>query len=260
MNSHLIRLSADIAMRDLEAKYKRSSIGLLWLIVTPLAMLGIYWMVFGVVLNISWQHPLTQERAGFIFPFFIGLVFYLFVTDIVMSSANLFLSKRTYVIKASFPIGVLWLANMMRAGAHTTVNLAILFLLALSHRHISMTGFFWMLAGLTSGLLFVCALSLLLSCLGPFIGDISESAQLILRVLFYTAPVTYPIEIVPEQYRVFLWLNPLTHLIEPVRRAMVFGRAPDLTLMLLFIFFSGLMLGLSIWIFQRTRGVIADVV
>jgi lipopolysaccharide transport system permease protein len=259
-NGPLLPLAIDIAVRDLEAKYKRSLAGLLWLILTPLGMLSLYWMVFGVILNVSWQDPSTSEKVGFVLPFFIGLVFYLFFADVVISSANLFVSKRNYVIKSSFPLWVLWLANLIRAGAHGLVNLGLLTVLAFYDNRFYVDGVVWASIIVASGLLFIGATSLLLSCIGPFIGDISEAAGLALRVLFYTAPVTYPLEIVPANYRVFLWFNPLTHIIEPVRRAMVYSKAPDLTLMMLFIAISLLLFFLSLWVFKRTKGVIPDVV
>jgi len=130
----------------------------------------------------------------------------------------------------------------------------------LTEQRLSLVGFFWMVVATVSGVVFVAALSLLLSCLGPFIGDISEVAQLTLRVLFYASPVTYPLDLVPEKYRILLWLNPLTHLIEPLRGAVVFDRPPDPALMTVFNSVSLLLLGVSVWVFKRTRGVIADVV
>jgi lipopolysaccharide transport system permease protein len=256
----LFPLAIDIAVRDLEAKYKRSFAGLLWLVLTPVAMLGLYWMVFGLILEVSWQDPSTSEKAGFVLPFFIGLVLYLFFADVVISSANLFVSKRNYVKKSSFPLWVLWLANLIRAGAHGLVNLGLLTVLALNENRLSLGGVLWAVATVGIGLLFVAAISLLLSCIGPFIGDITEAAGLALRVLFYTAPVTYPLDIVPANYRIVLWFNPLTHIIEPVRRAIVYGKAPDLTLIMLFMTISLLLLFLSLWVFKRTKGVIPDVV
>jgi lipopolysaccharide transport system permease protein len=256
----LFPLAIDIALRDLEAKYKRSFAGLLWLVLTPLGMLALYWMVFGVILNVSWQDPSTSEKVGFVLPFFIGLVFYLFFSDVVISSANLFVSKRNYVIKSSFPLWVLWLANLIRAATHGLVNLGLLTVVAFNYNRFYWDGVLWAFAIVASGLLFIAASSLLVSCIAPFIGDISEAAGLALRVLFYTAPVTYPLEIVPTNYRVFLWFNPLTHIIEPVRRAIVYGKAPDLTLMMLFIVISLLLFFLSLWVFKRTKGVIPDVV
>jgi lipopolysaccharide transport system permease protein len=256
----LIRLAVDLARRDIQAKYKRSLAGLCWFVLTPLGSVGIYWMIFGIIFHVSWRDPLTRDSVGFVLPFFAGLAFYLFFTDLIVSSANLFVAKRNYVKKSAFPLWVLWLANMIRAGAYWSVNIGILLVLAIAEQRLTMLGLFWMAPAILSGLLFAGALSLLISCLGPFIGDINEAAGLILRVVFYTAPVTYPVSIVPENYRVFLWFNPLTHVIEPMRRAIVFSSQPELPLLILFNILSFLLLGLSLWVFRRTQGVVADVV
>jgi lipopolysaccharide transport system permease protein len=256
----LIWLAVDIARRDIQAKYKRSLAGLCWVLLTPLAMVGIYWTIFGLIFHVSWQDPLTNESVGFVLPFFAGLAFYLFFTDLIVSSANLFVAKRNYVKKSAFPLWVLWLANVIRAGAHWSINIGILLLLAIGEQSLTMLGLFWMIPAILSGLLFVGAVSLLVSCLGPFIGDINEAAGLILRILFYTAPVTYPATVVPERYQIFLWFNPLTHLVEPLRRAIVFSSQPELPPLMIFNVLSFLLWGLSLWVFRRTRGVVADVV
>lgn len=260
INAQWVRLAADIAIRDIQARYKRSLVGIAWIVLNPIAMLAIYWIVFAVVLKVTWRDPVTNQTVGFVLPFFAGLVFYLFFADVVVSSANLFVSKRNYVMKSAFPIWVLWLANLIRAGVTGLINVIILLLIALSEHGLSLAGLFWIVITLLIGALFASALSLLLSCLGPFIGDIGDAAELVLRVLFYTAPLTYPLEFVPESFRSLMWLNPLTHVIEPLRRAVVFSRAPEPGLLVMFTVSAALLLILSTWVFQRTRGVIADVV
>lgn len=255
-----IRLAAEMAIRDLKNKYRRSLIGGLWLIVTPLASLGIYWIVFGYIFNVQWQDPSTKEPAGFTLPFLAGLLFYLFLADMVISSSTLFVSKRTYVVKSPFPIWVLWFGNLLRASAHMVVSLVILLALALYEHRISLTGLGWLVVAIANGMLFVSGTSLLLSCLGPFIGDISEGARLGLRVLFYAAPVAYPLGLVPENIRSWLWLNPLTHMIEPLRSALVFDATPDILLMSTFAVIGLSLCGVSLWMFSRLKGVIPDVV
>lgn len=70
------------------------------------------------------------------------------------------------------------------------------------------------------------AISLFLSLLGPFFKDLDELSRILLRVLFYTSPITYPMSAVPERFAVYLWVNPMTVLAEGVRNSFVFGLAP----------------------------------
>lgn len=256
----LFRLALDLAIHDLEARYKRSAAGWVWLVLTPVVLIGIYWMVFSVVLHVTWEHPVTKEKVGYVFPFVAGLLFYLFFTDALVSSTSLFVSKRTFVIKSAFPIWVLWLANIIRAATHASVTLIILLIMFFINQPFSAAAIIWALVVLANGLLFTCAMSLLFSCIGPFIGDMTEVTQLALRVLFYVSPIAYPLNRVPDKFQVLLWFNPLTYIVEPLRNALVFAEPPEAILMILFSLFSFILLSLAIWVFNRTKGVIADVV
>ncbi len=255
------RLAWDLAKRDLAAKYKRSLIGPLWLLLTPLALMGIYWIVFGQIFGVQWQVPhRPEEGIGFLLPFFAGLVIYLALSDIVNSSSVLFSAKRTYVVKSPFPIWVLWVANLMRSGVHAGVMLVLLVVLAAVQQRLTVPGMLWLVPALLSCILFMCATSLLLAALGPFIGDISEAMRLALRVLFYATPITYPLTHVPEPWRAWMWLNPLTGMVEMLRAPLVFGLMPNSPLLWAFPAASMLLLLLSAWIFHRVKGVISDVV
>ncbi len=256
-----LALAWDLGKRDLEAKYKRSLIGPFWLLLTPLVLLGIYWLVFGQILGIKWQSPLGQEDGiGFLLPFFAGLVIYLTLSDVVNSSSVLFSVKRTYVVKSPFPIWVLWVANLLRSAVHALVMLGLLIFLAFAQQRLTITGIVWLIPVFFSCVLFMCAASLLLAALGPFIGDISEAMRLVLRVLFYATPITYPLTLVPEPWRDWMWLNPLTSMVEIVRAPLVFGAMPPLSPLLGLSLFSIVSLLLAVWIFFRVRGVISDVV
>lgn len=259
-----LRLAWDLARRDLAAKYRRSMVGSAWLVLTPLCLLGIYWAIFGGIFGVSWQLPAQHGAAGgnvgFVLPFFVGLATYLTVSDVVNSSSVLFAAKRTYVVKSPFPIWVLWVANLMRAAVHAAVLAVLVLALALVQGRLSLAGLPWLLLGLALCTLFTAGVSLLLASLGPFIGDISEAMRLLLRVLFYATPITYPLQLVPEPWRQWMWLNPLTCMVELLRNPIVFGTMPPAAVISLFGLASLLLALLAGWLFHRVKGVIADVV
>lgn len=261
-NKENLRLALDLARRDLAAKYRRSIIGMFWLVLTPLCLLGIYSLVFGKIFGIEWHMPteLGPSSVGFILPFFVGLSVYLTLSDVVNSSSVLFASKRTYVVKSPFPIWVLWVSNLMRASVHAAVALLLVLILALIQHRLTIVGLCWALIVIVICTIFISALSLLLASLGPFIGDISEAMRLILRVLFYATPITYPLSLIPEAYRVWMWLNPLTCMVELLRNPIVFGQMPPITVLIVFCLLSILLLITALWVFKRVKGVISDVV
>jgi lipopolysaccharide transport system permease protein len=107
---------------------------------------------------------------------------------------------------------------------------------------------------------FLCGLSLLLAALGPFIGDISDAMRLLLRIMFYATPITYPLSMVPEAWQGWMWLNPLTAMVEVLRAPLVFGVMPQPALLMGFPLACLALFLLASWIFSRVKGVISDVV
>lgn len=256
-----IRLASDLARRDLNARYRRSILSGLWLVLTPLCFLGIYSLVFGVIFKVTWKMPGGDGgNIGFALPFFVGLSIYLTFSDVITSSSSLLASKRTYVVKSPFPLWVLWLSNMMRAGIHAGVSLILVLILAIIQQRLTIEGFFYMLICLVCCAAFLGALSLLLTALGPFIGDISEATRLIMRVMFYATPISYPLDMLPEHIRHWVWLNPLATMVEITREAIVFGKLADGQIIATFFAASLLLFALSYWVFKRVKGYVSDVV
>ena len=54
-------LLANLTLRELRGKYKRSFLGWGWSLLNPLASIAIYWLVFGVFLKID---PPTGHPSG----------------------------------------------------------------------------------------------------------------------------------------------------------------------------------------------------
>jgi lipopolysaccharide transport system permease protein len=255
-----VRLAWDLAHRDISARYGNSIGGLLWLVITPVSFAGIYWLVFGYFMRLQWLNPVTGAKVPYLVPLFAGLATYLMLTDIIMSSLATFRLKREYVRRAAVPIWVLWLSTLMRVAVGSAVNFLVLAAMAIIAGLMS----FKSLAVIPPALLLVIvaatALSLFLSLLGPFFKDLDELSRILLRVLFYTSPVTYPLSTVPERFAGFLWANPLTVLVETVRNSFVFGLAPSPLSYFVTFAFSLALFGAGIWLYSRLKGPIVDVV
>ncbi|WP_323117218.1 ABC transporter permease, partial [Klebsiella quasivariicola] len=79
---------------------------------------------------------------------------------------------------------------------------------------------------------FIMGLSWILASLGVFLRDVSQFIGLITTALMFMSPIFYPMSAIPEQYRDFLLLNPLTQVIESARDVLYWGELPDPALLL----------------------------
>jgi lipopolysaccharide transport system permease protein len=258
--SRSVRLAWDLAHRDIAGRYGNSIGGFLWLVITPVSFAGIYWMVFGYFLHLKWVNPATGAQVPYLVPLFAGLATYLMFTDVIMSSLSTFRLKREYVRRAAVPIWVLWLSTLMRVAVGSAVNFLVLAAMALFAGLISLDSLAVILQALLLVVVAATALSLFLSLLGPFFKDLDELSRILLRVLFYTSPITYPLTTVPPRFVGYMWANPLTVLVEAVRNSFVFGLAPSPLSYVVMFAFSLALFGVGIWLYSRLKGPIVDVV
>lgn len=79
-------------------------------------------------------------------------------------------------------------------------------------------------------------------------------------MLFFMTPIFYPISAIPEKYRIVLYLNPLSEIVEQTRALFLYGEMPNwehigaLWGISIILFFLGL-----IW-FNKTKKGFADVI
>ncbi len=116
------------AVRAVEARYRGSYLGILWSVLNPVLMLGIYYVVFGVIFSGHFRNPATETRADYAMAMFLGLTLYMLVADTLGTGPLLIVSNANLVKKVVFPLEILPLAT---AGSLWFQHLAIGLVLAL---------------------------------------------------------------------------------------------------------------------------------
>jgi lipopolysaccharide transport system permease protein len=108
--------------------------------------------------------------------------------------------------------------------------------------------------------LFTAGVTLLTSALNVFYRDINPVVQIGLQLWLYLTPVAYPLSAVPDRYRVFFLLNPLTGVIEGLRSVILFDREPDWNVVGVSAALILSLFGLSLMVFKKTDRYFADVI
>ncbi len=254
-NRNLLR---HLIQREISARYRGSTLGILWSFINPLVMLAVYTVVFGSVFKSKWQGA-DDSVQGFALVLFAGLIVFNLFSDCVGRSPTLILSNTNYVKKVVFPLELLPWVSLGVGLFHFAIGLCVVVVFNL----VLAQSFHWTVFLVPSLLiplgLCIVGLSWFLAALGVFLRDIGQVMGLILSVLMFLSPLFYPAAALPERFRFLLYLNPLTFIIENMRGLILWGQAPKITSLCLYSSGSLIFAYLGFYFFQRARKGFSDV-
>ena len=246
--------------REIERRYKGTSLGIVWSLVSPLILLGIYTLVFGVVFKAKWPESGTGGLSEFALTLFCGLIVFNVFNECISSASSLILWNPNYVRKVVFPLEILPVTVLASSLFHAFLSLIVL--LAASgaiHHHLPWTVVYVPVVVLPL-LCLVVGLSWILASLGVFFRDVQQVVSLVLAALFFVTPIFYSSAGLPDSVRRFIAMNPLAFVIEGLRRVVLWGRTPvwDIWAAWSMVCLAVLVFGYAF--FMRTKRVFADLV
>ena len=256
----MLKIAYFLAKRDIQSTYARSALGIVWLVLRPLVLLSVYSLVYGRVLRLGWSDPGNGTDLGFIAPFFCGILPYLTFSEVVFGAMSSILSKRSMIGSTNIPMSAYVWSTLIRSVVSSVIQtlLLIMFILYMGYFNVNTL---WVIA-LGNILLFALLIPLAFSIamLAPFFSDLSEILRVIVRFSFYLAPIAYPINLVDSEYRILLYANPLSFIVEFFRNSVYSTfHGPPLEAFYFYAFFCCLFFGISVLFVKKLSGVIVDV-
>jgi lipopolysaccharide transport system permease protein len=254
-NRDLIRT---LIRREVTARYRGSTMGILWSLFNPILLLFVYTFVFSVVFKARWNSS-GDSRTEFALVLFSGLIVFNLFAECINRAPGLMLANPNYVKKIIFPLEILPWVSLGAALFHTLVSLAVwlvAYVILFGVPHATALLLPVVLAPL---MLLIMGLSWLLASLGVYLRDIAQVMGILTTVLMFLSPIFYPVAALPEQYRHLLFLNPITLIIEQVRATLYWGQWPDLAATSLYLAVSATVAWIGFAWFQKTRKGFADV-
>lgn len=254
------RLLRDMATRDVAMRYKGSVLGVTWAFLQPLVLLAIYSFVFVVVFNARWASGSAPTgEIDFALFAFVGVIIHGVLGEVISRAPACIIANANYVQRVVFPLEILPVVIVVAACFQLALAVSILLAAAFIFGHASLIGILWLPLIAAPLMLFALGASWLLAATGVFLRDIGQLAGLVSSALMFLAPVFYPLSAVPEGYRAWLFLNPLTYPIEATRAALFDGVPPPLPGFVIYGVFSIVTAQLGYWAFQRARRGFVDV-
>jgi lipopolysaccharide transport system permease protein len=213
-----------LVWRDVKVRYKQTALGVLWVVLQPLASMGVFTLLFGVLRNApSGEEPYPVFALA-------GLLPWSYFATALTRASNSVVNSAHLVSKIYFPRLVIPLSAALAGLVDLAVGMLVFVVLMVVY-HIAPT-----VALLLLPVLLLLAMAtalgfgLWLSALNVRYRDVGYLAPFVVQLWMYLTPVVYASTLIPERWRFLLSLNPMTAVVEGFRRALLGPGVSDVSL------------------------------
>jgi lipopolysaccharide transport system permease protein len=203
-----------LVKRDLVSVYKQTILGPLWFIIQPVITTVIFTVIFGNLAEIS-----TDNVPSLVF-YLSGITLWTYFADCLNKTSNTFVANagifgKVYFPRLVVPLSVL-ISNLFKFGIQFILFIFIWAYYLIFKKSYSPN---WNMMWLFPFLIFLMAglglgFGILISSLTTKYRDLIFLIGFGVQLMMYASPVVYPISFVPDQWKIYLLLNPVSSIIE----------------------------------------------
>jgi len=210
-------LAKQLAVRDIKSQYRQSYLGMIWIVVTPLATAAIW-----IFLNNSGTLRISDTGIPYPVYAFSGTLLWSIITEAINAPMNSTNAARGILSKINFPKEALITSGVYKLLFNSGIKIVLLFIFVFAYG----IGFHWTFVLfpliMMVAILFGTTIGLFLTPLGMLYTDVKRMISFVLSFLMYATPVVYSI---PKEgiLKVIMELNPITPIVSMARDAVVGG-------------------------------------
>jgi lipopolysaccharide transport system permease protein len=208
------------AHQEIKATYAQTYFGVFWSVFRPLITLAIFSLLFHYFLKVP------TEKPYYIFAF-VGIISWNFFSQITNNASTVVLNKQSLIRKMYFPKLILPLYKVLVSGVDFAVSLFILLVMIIFEG--GMLGWHTLFLPFFVLLNILCALSiaLFMNTLNIRFRDLHQIIPSLVGMAIWVTPVFYPTTIIPKEYGVFVFANPMAGIIKGYRFALIGDSFPE---------------------------------
>lgn len=233
----------ELVKRDFKAKYKRTVLGMIWSVLSPLMMLTVMAVIFGNFFGRRIEH--------YVIFLFSGQIIFNYFTEATNEGMLALVNNASIFSKINLPKYLFLFSKNISA----IINFFIIFLIYLFFVMIENIQFTWQFLLLIYPIICLIfmnlGMGLILSALYIFFKDIQYLYRLFTQVVMYGSAIFYSIDILPQHLQTLFYCNPIFVCITYFRSIILHNTVPDLWLHMLLAGYALVLFGIGCWVYKK---------
>jgi ABC-type polysaccharide/polyol phosphate export permease len=250
---HFREVQLAFAARQLKVRYKQAVVGAGWVVLQPLIGAAIFALFLGRYADVS------SEGVSYFLLALAGMACWGYFSSSANTGAESLVANQNLLRKIFFPREILPLTPVLAGLVDLAISMSVLVAATLVSGIRPAVSWLALPIPVLILVLFSAACALGLSSLNIYYRDVRYVLPFLLQVGLFATPVAYSLSLVPEEWReLYAILNPIAAAIDAVRRIVLHGRWPDLSMTFGSLGWSLLLLVLAAFLFKRLERGFSD--
>ena len=236
-------LFEELVKRDFKKKYKRTVLGMIWSIISPLLMLCIIAVIFG---NFFGKH--IEHYVIYVFS---GQIIFSYFTEATNEGMLALVNNSSIFSKINVSKYLFLFSKNISAFINFTIILIIYFCFVVNDGINFTYSYLMLIYPIICLILINLGIGLLLSACYVFFKDIQYLYRLFTYIIMYCSAIFYSIDILPQHLQTLFYCNPIFVCITYFRSIVLHNAVPDLRLHLLLAGYALVLFGIGCWVYKK---------
>ncbi|MEH6436544.1 ABC transporter permease [Massilia sp. DD77] len=242
--------------REFQSKYANAILGALWSLLSPLAMILVYTVIFAEVMRA--RLPGSDSNLAYSVYLCAGILTWGLFAEIVGRGQNVFIEQANLLKKVSFPRIALPVIAVLSALVNFGIIFGLFTVFLLASGNFPGLAYAALLPVLLLMVLLALGIGMVSGILNVFFRDVGQFMTIAMQFWFWFTPIVYPASILPEHVRPLLAFNPMAPLIGACQGILVKNAWPDWGALAPVLVLALLLCVLGLRMFRKRAGEMVD--
>ncbi|GCP83973.1 ABC transporter permease [Escherichia coli] len=205
-------------LREMRTRFGKFRLGYLWAILEPSAHLLILLSIFGYIM-----HRTVPDIS---FPVFLlnGLIPFFIFSSISNRSVNAIEANQgLFNYRPIKPIDTIIARALLETLIYTAVYILLVLIVWMMGEYFEITNLLQLVFSWSLLIILSCGVGLIFMVVGRTFPEMQKVLPILIKPLYFTSCIMYPLHTIPKQYWIYLLWNPLVHVVELNREAVMPG-------------------------------------